>query len=136
MITHKTFTMLLCASVATVALVGCEGKQPEQQAAVDTVSYSADVKPILELKCLSCHSEGGEGYAKTGLNMQSYEDLMSGTRLGPVIVPGDALSSTLVILVEGRGDPSIKMPHGAKDGLTDQEIAVIRTWIDQGAKDN
>jgi uncharacterized membrane protein len=135
-ITRNTFSTLLYASVTAIALVGCEGKQPEQEAVVETVSYNADVRPILEAKCLSCHVEGGEGYEKTGLDMQSYDALMSGTRFGPVINPGDALSSTLVILVEGRGDPSIKMPHGAKDGLTDQEIAVIRTWIDQGAKNN
>jgi uncharacterized membrane protein len=135
-ITRNTVTTLLYASVTAIALAGCEGKQPEQEAVVETVSYSADVKPILEAKCLSCHTEGGEGYEKTGLDMQSYETLMSGTRFGPVINPGDSLSSTLVILVEGRGDPSIKMPHGAKDGLTDQEIAIIRTWIDQGAKNN
>ena len=32
-------------------------------------------------------------------------------------------------------DPSIQMPHG-KTKLTEAELAIIRKWVDQGAKNN
>jgi hypothetical protein len=60
---------------------------------------------------------------------------MKGTKLGPVIVPGSAESSTLYRLVAGKADPKINMPHG-KAPLTPGEIETIRLWIDQGAMDN
>jgi uncharacterized membrane protein len=135
-IRRDRLTILFSATLAVAVLAGCEGQQADQKTAAETVSFSEDVKPLIGQKCLSCHAPGGEGYEKTGLDMASYEGLMEGTRLGPVIVPGDSLSSTLVILVEGRGDPSIKMPHGEGEGLTDQQIQTLRAWIDQGAKNN
>jgi hypothetical protein len=38
-------------------------------------------------------------------------------------------------MVEGRVDPSIKMPHGDKQ-LTKEEILLLKNWVDQGAKNN
>ena len=118
------------AMVATGLLAGCAGgKKPE-------VSYSKDVRPILESRCLSCHTKpDGAGYKKSGLSMDSYQELMKGTQYGPVIKPGDPVSSTLVRLIEGKADPRISMPHGGEP-LTEQQITTIREWVAQGAKDN
>lgn len=60
---------------------------------------------------------------------------MKGTRLGPVIVAGQSVSSTLVRLIEGKADPSIRMPHG-KEPLDAAKIKTIKTWVDAGAKNN
>jgi hypothetical protein len=68
--------------------------------------------------------------------MSSYQNLMKGTKFGPVIKAGDSISSTLVILVEGRADPSLKMPHGGKNPLTNDQTKKLRIWIDQGALQN
>jgi uncharacterized membrane protein len=61
---------------------------------------------------------------------------MKGTSFGPVVLPGDALASVLVMLIEGRADPSINMPHGGAKPLTQQQITTIRRWVEQGAKNN
>ncbi|WP_455199105.1 c-type cytochrome domain-containing protein [Kaarinaea lacus] len=100
------------------------------------VSYSSEIVPILQKYCMECHVPGGPGQQASGLDMSTYESLMKGTKFGPVIKPGDSLSSTLAILVEGRADPSIKMPHGNRQGLSAEEIKTLRAWIDQGAKNN
>ena len=68
--------------------------------------------------------------------MESYESLMKGTKFGPVIVPGNALSSSLVILIEGKADPAIKMPHGSLQMIPLKEREIIKKWIQQGAKNN
>lgn len=100
------------------------------------ISYSDNVRPILEEHCYGCHMEGGPGHQESGFKMASYEDLMKGTRYGPMINPGDSLTSNLYILVAGKADPSIKMPHGGATKLDRGEIDTIRIWIDQGAKNN
>ncbi|WP_301103350.1 c-type cytochrome domain-containing protein [Propionivibrio sp.] len=99
------------------------------------VSYKADVQPILKQYCLECHVEGGDGYTKSGLLMTSHESLMKGTKFGSIIKPGDSLSSVLIMLVEGRADPSIKMPHG-KASMPQDKIEVLKQWVVQGARNN
>jgi Planctomycete cytochrome C len=100
------------------------------------VSFRYDVQPILKSNCMECHIPPyGKGYLKTGLSMVTYEDLMNGTIYGPVIVRGDSRHSILNMLVEGRADPSLRMPHGRKP-LGTEEIEILRLWVDQGAANN
>jgi uncharacterized membrane protein len=68
--------------------------------------------------------------------MTTYDDLMKGTRNGPMIIVGDVQGSNLVALIEGRADPSISMPHGERKPIAKEEIQTIRLWIEQGAKNN
>lgn len=129
----KTFKTLLAGLISIIALfslIGCGKAQDDQ------VSFSQQVKPILTANCLSCHNLEGDGYKKSGLNMESYETLMKGTKFGPIIVPGNALSSSLVILIEGKADPTIKMPHGSLQILPESDRDIIKLWINQGAKNN
>ncbi len=97
------------------------------------VSYQRDVMPIIEAKCLKCHTPpNGTGYLRTRLSMESYESLMAGTIYGPVIVPSDSRHSTFNMLVEGRLNASMRTPHS----LTTNEIETLRLWVDQGAINN
>ena len=101
------------------------------------VSFQNEVYPILEKNCLECHKPpGGKGYRETGLNMENYESLMTGTVYGPVIVPGNSKKSILNMLVEGRADDSMRMPHNRSTPLTDREIRILHLWVKQGAKNN
>ena len=124
--------LLLGLIIPLIVLPGCD----KAEKAPEMVSYSKEIVPLLQKYCLECHVSGGSGYQASGLDMSSYETAMKGTKFGPVIKAGDSLSSTLVILVEGRADPSIKMPHGNREGLTPEEIKTLRAWIDQGARNN
>ncbi len=99
------------------------------------VSFSQDVKPILDKNCIACHRSGGEGEIASGLNMSSYEGLMKGTKFGPMVIAGDVEGSNLLVLIEGRADPSIRMPHGKKP-ISKADIQTIRLWIEQGARNN
>lgn len=115
--------------ILLIQLAGCSS-QPR-------VSFRNDVYPILEKNCLVCHiPPHGKGYVKTHLNMQSYETLMEGTYYGPVILPGDSLHSILNMLVEGRAEASLRMPHERDEPLTEHEIKVLQLWVDQGAHNN
>ena len=125
----KLLVLPVLAGLTAGLLTGCDSAQ-------SAASYSKDVQPILAKHCLSCHTPGKAGYESSGLNMESYDALLQGTRFGPVVKPGDSFTSALVMLVEGRADPSIKMPHGSEEGLSGAEITTLKQWVDQGAKNN
>ena len=116
-------------SIALVlALSGC--------AREEAVSFSQDVKPIIDQNCLACHKDGGEGFEASGFSMVTYDELMKGTKFGPMIISGDSAGSNMIVLMEGRADPSISMPHGAMKPVKKADIEIIRLWVDQGAKNN
>ena len=99
------------------------------------VSFKRQVKPIIHDYCLSCHQPGGQGYEKSGLDMRTYKSLMKGTKFGKMVLPGDLESSNLMMLLDWRVAPQIRMPHGKKQ-LSSCDRNTIRAWIRQGAKDN
>lgn len=108
------------------------------------ISFAADVQPILEIACIECHNESGEGVSMSGFSVASYDSIMKGTALGPVVVAGSSISSNLYRVIAGKTDPEIRMPphhdeswaDGRGTPLADEEIAIIAAWIDQGANNN
>jgi hypothetical protein len=122
--------------IMLLAIVLAAGCRTSAVSKMEPVSFHRDVYPILQANCHQCHlPPDGEGYRMTGLNMQTYADLMRGTRYGPVVIPGDSRHSILTMLVEGRADPSMRMPHD-KAPLGYQDIEILDRWIDQGAQNN
>lgn len=121
------FIDMAAVVAAVVVVTGCS-KSP-------TVSFAGDVKPVLDLYCKECHVPGGDGMEKSGFSVESYETVMKGTTLGPMVVPGDPLSSNLYRMVAREVDKSIRMPHG-KSTLSIEERALIKTWIAEGAPNN
>jgi hypothetical protein len=104
---------------------------------IDVVSFRSDVRPLLETHCLHCHKPpAGAGYRAAGLSMETYESLMQGTVYGPVAIPGDSRHSPLTMLVEGRADASVRMPHRPEKPLQPEDIEILRRWIDRGARNN
>lgn len=137
--------MLLCGAVFVTlsfnALGTGESSSPEQGAlkavGKEEVSYKYEVFPIIYDHCLNCHLPGGKGYAKSGLDLSTYESLMKGTKFGPVVKPGDSEASTFTKLLEGTAK-GLKMPAGlnASGTLDRQYILTLRKWVQQGAKNN
>jgi len=125
--------ILIAAFLATI-VAGCE----------KPVSFKRDIQPILITNCLQCHDGKGEGSVASGLNLQTYDSLMKGTKIGPVVVPGSAVSSTLYRVLTDEVDPKIHMPpqdeaslaKGRGEPLTAEQIKDFELWIDRGAKNN
>jgi hypothetical protein len=124
---------LLCGAVIALFSFPVLGAPMQDQ---KEISYKNDVYPILHDYCLNCHEPGGKGYMKSGLDMTTYQSLMKGTNFGAVIKPGDSFTSILIELVEGRAHPSIKMPFGMDGGLAKDKIETLKTWVNQGARNN
>ncbi len=90
--------------------------------------FTADVLPILEGRCVMCH---GARRAKADLRLDSHASVMAGSEGGPVVVPGDALSSNLYRMVT-TDDPKHRMPF-KKPALAPAQIETLRAWIEAGA---
>ena len=95
----------------------------------EPVAYDKDIEPVLVKKCLVCHS----GAVKEGrLDMATYESLMKGGKHGRPITPGKSADSRLVGMAGRALRPF--MPPKTEEPLTPEELALIKLWIDQGAK--
>lgn len=97
------------------------------------VTYATDIKPIFDATCVKCHDSAKK--PKGRLALDSLAGALKGGKDGKVIVPGDSAKSDLVLAIAHIGDPMTFMPHGRNaKKLTDEQIGLIRAWIDQGAK--
>ena len=89
--------------------------------------FSHEVRPIMERTCWNCHSDQIQS---SGLDLSTREGALLGGLRGPAIVPGNAADSLLFRQVAGMEGPA--MPLGIP--LTEEEIEVFRTWINEGAE--
>ena len=88
------------------------------------IDYSVSIQPIFNQSCTGCHDGSNPA---GGLNLLSYEDLMSNN----VIVPGDHEASELYDRITRPESSNGNMPPAGS--LGQDEIDLIADWIDEGA---
>ena len=104
-----------------VALVLTRGPLQAQQPAAPpaAVDFTRDIQPILESRCFGCH---GPKAASISMRLDVRE----------VVTPGNSEQSLIVRRLLGL-DGLTRMPKGGEP-LPSADIALIRAWIDQGAR--
>lgn len=102
------------AGGATGGEGGCPNDLPDACPSSDP-SYSTDVVPILESRCLDCHSPGGPAETTP---LGGYDSVYS-------------IRTTVLTRVYG-----CKMPPADATPLTPEERATLLAWLVCGAKDN
>lgn len=112
---------LAMAAEKPIAVVKLDRKEP--------IAYEKDIDPIFRGKCIVCHS-GKE--LKGKFDASSYVNVLKGSKSGPVIVAGKSADSLIVKLAGKMQKPT--MPPKDEEPLTPQELALVKLWIDQGAK--
>jgi hypothetical protein len=136
-----TICVIAGALVSAIALSAAADNPPKRRLALSResasllsqgqprlVDFERQIQPIITDRCLECHSQDKR---KGGLSLASYADALDGGRNGPAIRPGNAARSILIHRLTGAVEP--QMPKD-KDPLTPAEIALIRQWINQGAR--
>ncbi len=89
----------------------------------------ADVEPIFVKHCYNCH---GDDVVMNGYSLWRKKSAVRGGYSGKAaIVEGESAKSRLIRLVAGAEENLVMPPTGGR--LSDEEIGVLRTWIDQGA---
>ena len=93
------------------------------------VDFARDIQPILREHCVECH---GPSQQMRGLRLDRRRDVMPNRvgANGARVVPGDGAKSILYIRVSGT-QAGAQMPPAAR--LPQEQINLIKAWIDQGA---
>src|ERR1700722_5832694 len=86
----RVFLVLAVIFLGNATRLASQQQSPANPPA--SVDFAKDVQPIFNAKCLACHSGSG---AKSGLQLDTYEDVLAGGDDGKVVVPGDSKSSLL-----------------------------------------
>jgi mono/diheme cytochrome c family protein len=93
------------------------------------IDYSADVKPIFNKNCISCH---GGVKQKAGFSLLFREEALGKTESGkPAIIPGKPSESELMRRITAT-DVEERMPY-KHEPLSENEIDILRQWIKEGA---
>lgn len=81
-----------------------------------TVDFDSDVLPILQSHCFACHA-GNEA----DIRLDSHDEVLNRC------TPSDAAASQLFQMVAAR-----TMPPEGEPPLSDAEIGILKTWINEG----
>ena len=116
---------LNASSAASLPVAKLDRKSP--------VDFPEEVYPILKANCIACHNKTT---TKGGLNMETPQLMEKGGDSGTAVVPGKGAESLLFQSAIHESDSEMP-PKGNKVGavnLTPDELALLKLWIDQGAK--
>ncbi len=116
-------TLLILASDATTAFA--------QQKPAD-VDFLKQMRPLLRARCFPCH---GPDAQEGELRLDRRADTFAGGESGEtMIVPGNSAESAFYQRIADLGDGDRMPPEDKGKPLSKQEIALVKLWIDQGAK--
>ncbi len=110
-----------------IIIVGCSFVLLTHRSAVD---FTAQVKPIINKNCITCH---GGVRQKGGFSLLFREEALAKTKSGKFgIVPGDPGKSEMIRRLSLK-DPEERMPY-KHDKLSAEEIETLTRWVKEGAK--
>ena len=104
-----------------------EGALPP--AAAHAVDFAKELQPLFAERCYDCH---GEKKQESGLRADNRADLLKGGDNGPSLVISNSAESILVQVLADTHPELMQMPK-KRDNFTDEQIGIVRAWIDQGA---
>ncbi|MBX3242356.1 MAG: PSD1 domain-containing protein [Chitinophagaceae bacterium] len=101
------------------------------------ISYNFQVRPILSDKCYACHGPDANK-REAGLRLDIEKDAYSALKDNPeafALVPGNPGKSEVYHRISAT-DTAVLMPPVSSNlpALTPGEVAIIKKWIEQGAK--
>src|SRR5215467_1301811 len=99
------------------------------------VEFNRDVRPILSDRCYACHGpDKGNRKTKMRLDVEAEAKAEIGKNRFP-FVPGSPETSEVYKRITAT-NTAVRMPPASlgQDRLRDDQVEVIRSWIEQGAK--
>jgi hypothetical protein len=125
MLSKKKIAVATAFISIAVVLVACALLSFDEE-----IDFNAQVKPILNKKCIACH---GGVKQQAGFSVLFREEALANTKSGkPAIIPGNPEGSEFIKRIKSN-DPEERMPY-KHPALSNDEIDILSTWIKQGAK--
>ena len=97
------------------------------------VDFNRDIRPLLSDTCFACHGPD-EQQRQADLRLDTREGIFAQRRGYRIVVPSNSSQSRLYQRVNAENQAARMPPPYSERSLTDQQIELIRLWIDQGAK--
>lgn len=98
-----------------------------------SVDFQREIRPLLSDNCFHCHGPDAST-RMVGLRLDLQDEALKSRKNGATIVPGDSEASLLYKRI-AEPKPARRMPPpSAHKVLTEEQIALFKRWIDQGAK--
>jgi hypothetical protein len=112
------------------ALIACAAAAVTWSPSLQAQEQASETDALTALKrCAQCH---GPALQMSKLDLSTREGMLKGGANGPAVVPGNADASPLYRRIAGLQTPA--MPMAPVPALSAQEIALVKDWINQGAK--
>ena len=108
----------------------------QESSAEKTVSFSRDIHPIISEKCFTCHGNDPKSRkGKLRLDVAKYTFAKRGKNGEdpPTIIKGDPENSEFFYRIITDDEDDIMPPPKSKMTLSKEEIALLKTWIEEGA---
>ncbi|QDT41715.1 Planctomycete cytochrome C [Gimesia alba] len=103
-------------------------------AAEETIEFNRDVLPILSNHCFTCHGPDSATRA-ADLRLDQRESAIGKADSGKrVITPGKVQSSELIHRITTQDENERMPPADGPNPLNAKQIAILKTWIEQGAE--
>ena len=125
------FPDLTAVSVCGLCVLLCSAS--ESFAAVDDISYSRDIRPILSANCFSCHG-ADETHREGQLRLDTFDGAVLARDGHAAIVPGDPKRSQLLSRVHSQDAELVMPPPETGKALTESQKNVLEQWILNGAE--
>jgi hypothetical protein len=107
-----------------------------EKSVADEIDYNFQIRPILSDKCYKCHGPDANT-REAGLRIDTPEGAYAALKDNPhakALVPGSPETSEIYLRLISK-DPGLKMPpKEANLDLNNEEIELIKKWIEQGGK--
>jgi uncharacterized membrane protein len=137
---NKTFILTACILVCAVVSFAADKKKADisklpAPANKAGVTFDNDIKPIIEKSCVKCH---GAEKPKSKYRVDSREAFIKGGESDEkAVIAGKSAESPVVLFTADLVEEMEMPPTDKRDkypALTKDQIALLRAWIDQGAK--
>ncbi|MFK7735413.1 MAG: c-type cytochrome domain-containing protein [Pirellulaceae bacterium] len=123
----SAFSLAVACLTCTLSIAD---ETPSKEQTEKKITFEEHIKPIFREHCTACHSESDKS---SDLALDTYGNTLAGGSSGDVVADGDASGSRIFALMTHAEQPY--MPPD-QDPIAKEQIALVKTWIEQGMPEN
>lgn len=121
----KNIKLIIVLMLGITFLVSCDSRPIQDiEGVVVNPTYTKNIKPIMDAKCVNCHSQSGEGIFP---NLDTYQSVVN--------AQNGVVSSKLFCSISSSSCTSPRMPKNDAP-LSNNTITTIKNWIDTNYPEN
>jgi hypothetical protein len=129
-------SIFFIAIISAVLLNSCKYDGSSTASTLDSVDYNLHIRPILSDRCFKCHGPDGN-QRKANLRLDTQEGAFAALKdnaTAHAIIPREPEKSEVFLRLITSDTSIVMPPPNSNLSVTQDEVALIKKWIEQGAK--